>query len=86
MKVCLNNSVKYASKTFGLVCCVFHLSDYLFCLFKQIVDFCCGANDFSCLMKKKLEDAGKKCYFKNYDVMQPKVSSSKYFILYIFIP
>ncbi|XP_017227306.1 protein ENHANCED DOWNY MILDEW 2 isoform X3 [Daucus carota subsp. sativus] len=38
----------------------------------MIVDFCCGANDFSCLMKKKLEDAGKKCYFKNYDVMQPK--------------
>ncbi|KAL6311060.1 hypothetical protein AAG906_011902 [Vitis piasezkii] len=39
---------------------------------KMIVDFCCGANDFSCLMKQKLEEMGKKCSYKNYDVIQPK--------------
>ncbi|XP_021638024.2 protein ENHANCED DOWNY MILDEW 2 isoform X2 [Hevea brasiliensis] len=38
----------------------------------MVVDFCCGANDFSCLMKKKLEETGKKCSYKNYDVFQPK--------------
>ncbi|XXG44793.1 hypothetical protein AAC387_Pa02g0051 [Persea americana] len=38
----------------------------------MIVDFCCGANDFSRLMKNKLEDTGKECFFKNYDVIQPK--------------
>ncbi|XP_052177141.1 protein ENHANCED DOWNY MILDEW 2-like isoform X3 [Diospyros lotus] len=37
-----------------------------------IVDFCCGANDFSWLMKKKLDDTGKTCSFKNYDILQPK--------------
>ncbi|XP_043709134.1 protein ENHANCED DOWNY MILDEW 2-like [Telopea speciosissima] len=37
-----------------------------------IVDFCCGANDFSCLMKEKLEATGKICSFKNYDIIQPK--------------
>ncbi|XP_020252889.1 protein ENHANCED DOWNY MILDEW 2-like isoform X1 [Asparagus officinalis] len=37
-----------------------------------IVDFCCGANDFSQLMKEKLDATGKKCSFKNYDVIQPK--------------
>ncbi|XP_073001155.1 protein ENHANCED DOWNY MILDEW 2-like isoform X1 [Typha latifolia] len=37
-----------------------------------IVDFCCGANDFSQLMKEKLDAAGKRCNFKNYDVIQPK--------------
>ncbi|KAK9268634.1 hypothetical protein L1049_000391 [Liquidambar formosana] len=38
----------------------------------MIVDFCCGANDFSWLMKRKLEETGKKCSYKNYDVIQPK--------------
>ncbi|XP_059666481.1 protein ENHANCED DOWNY MILDEW 2 [Cornus florida] len=38
----------------------------------MIVDFCCGANDFSCLMKKKLDETGKKCSYKNYDVLQTK--------------
>ncbi|XP_028065711.1 protein ENHANCED DOWNY MILDEW 2-like isoform X3 [Camellia sinensis] len=39
----------------------------------MIVDFCCGANDFSCLMKKKLDETGKKkCSYKNYDILQPK--------------
>ncbi|XP_010252648.1 PREDICTED: protein ENHANCED DOWNY MILDEW 2 isoform X2 [Nelumbo nucifera] len=38
----------------------------------MIVDFCCGANDFSCLMKEKLEGTGKRCSFKNFDVIQPK--------------
>ncbi|CAL2254900.1 unnamed protein product [Prunus armeniaca] len=37
-----------------------------------IVDFCCGANDFSIIMNKKLEETGKKCFYKNYDFIQPK--------------
>ncbi|BBH02071.1 Protein ENHANCED DOWNY MILDEW 2, partial [Prunus dulcis] len=37
----------------------------------MIVDFCCGANDFSIIMKKKLEETGKKCFYKNYDFIQP---------------
>jgi len=39
----------------------------------QIVDFCCGANDFSILMKKKLEENGKKCSYRNYDLLPTKV-------------
>ncbi|KAK1305838.1 hypothetical protein QJS10_CPA10g01897 [Acorus calamus] len=38
----------------------------------MIVDFCCGANDFSCFMKQKLDETGKKCLFKNYDIIQSK--------------
>ncbi|TVU11145.1 hypothetical protein EJB05_44712 [Eragrostis curvula] len=38
----------------------------------MIVDFCCGANDFSRLMKDKLDQVQKKCHFKNYDLIQPK--------------
>ncbi|KAK7276900.1 hypothetical protein RIF29_18048 [Crotalaria pallida] len=37
-----------------------------------IVDFCCGANEFSILMKKKLEESGKKCSYKNYDKLPTK--------------
>ncbi|KAK4278387.1 hypothetical protein QN277_016240 [Acacia crassicarpa] len=37
-----------------------------------IVDFCCGANDFSMLMKRKLEETGKKCFYKNYDLLPTK--------------
>lgn len=37
-----------------------------------IVDFCCGANDFSWIMKQKLESRGKKCNYKNYDLFRPK--------------
>ncbi|XP_027907180.1 protein ENHANCED DOWNY MILDEW 2-like [Vigna unguiculata] len=37
-----------------------------------VLDFCCGSNDFSCLMKTKLEQMGKSCSFKNYDLFQPK--------------
>ncbi|XP_052480104.1 protein ENHANCED DOWNY MILDEW 2 isoform X7 [Gossypium raimondii] len=37
-----------------------------------IVDFCCGSNDFSGLLKEKLEKVGKSCLFKNYDLFQPK--------------
>ncbi|KAK2405930.1 protein ENHANCED DOWNY MILDEW [Trifolium repens] len=37
-----------------------------------ILDFCCGANDFSCLMKSKLDQTGKFCSFKNYDLIQAK--------------
>ncbi|CAN1764554.1 Protein ENHANCED DOWNY MILDEW 2 [Linum perenne] len=38
----------------------------------MIVDFCCGANDFSFLMKKRLEETGKRCLYKNYDLFRPK--------------
>ncbi|PIN18907.1 hypothetical protein CDL12_08418 [Handroanthus impetiginosus] len=38
----------------------------------MVVDFCCGSNDFSCLMKKKLDEMGKSCSFKNYDILQAK--------------
>ncbi|KAK8970635.1 hypothetical protein KSP40_PGU006774 [Platanthera guangdongensis] len=38
----------------------------------MIVDFCCGANEFSILMKEKLDTTGKKCSFKNYDILQAK--------------
>lgn len=37
-----------------------------------IVDFCCGANDFSRLMKEKIDQTGKKCFFRNFDIIQPK--------------
>ncbi|XP_024032078.1 protein ENHANCED DOWNY MILDEW 2 isoform X1 [Morus notabilis] len=37
-----------------------------------IVDFCCGSNDFSLLMKEKLENTGKQCFFKNYDLLIAK--------------
>ncbi|KAI7984273.1 Protein ENHANCED DOWNY MILDEW 2 [Camellia lanceoleosa] len=38
----------------------------------EIVDFCCGANDFNFLMKKKLDETGTRCSYKNYDVLQAK--------------
>ncbi|CAN4117815.1 unnamed protein product [Withania somnifera] len=38
----------------------------------MIVDLCCGSNNFSCLMKKKLDEIGKGCSYKNYDLFQPK--------------
>ncbi|KAF7144770.1 hypothetical protein RHSIM_Rhsim04G0045900 [Rhododendron simsii] len=37
-----------------------------------IVDFCCGSNDFSWLLKQKLQQMGKSCLFKNYDLIQSK--------------
>ncbi|XP_074365523.1 uncharacterized protein LOC141706641 [Apium graveolens] len=37
-----------------------------------VVDFCCGANDFSCLMRERLHEMGKICSFKNYDLLTPK--------------
>ncbi|KAG4923840.1 hypothetical protein JHK87_049380 [Glycine soja] len=37
-----------------------------------IVDFCCGANDFSILMNKKLEETGKRCSYKNFDLLPTK--------------
>ncbi|XP_024966145.1 protein ENHANCED DOWNY MILDEW 2-like [Cynara cardunculus var. scolymus] len=37
-----------------------------------IVDFCCGANDFSCLMKKRLDEMGKSCFYRNFDISRPK--------------
>lgn len=55
-------------------------------LVSQIVDFCCGSNDFSCLLKKKLDETGKSCSYKNYDIVQAKVNSiilicNMYFVL-----
>ncbi|XP_059301072.1 protein ENHANCED DOWNY MILDEW 2 isoform X2 [Lycium ferocissimum] len=38
----------------------------------MILDFCCGSNDFSCLMKKKLDEIGRGCLYKNYDLFQAK--------------
>ncbi|KAH6784991.1 hypothetical protein C2S51_000419 [Perilla frutescens var. frutescens] len=38
----------------------------------MIVDFSCGSNDFSCFMKEELDRMGKKCSFKNYDIIQTK--------------
>ncbi|GJV41350.1 enhanced downy mildew 2-like protein [Tanacetum coccineum] len=38
----------------------------------MIVDFCCGSNDFSVFMKEKLDVTGKKCLFRNYDLITPK--------------
>ncbi|RAL43133.1 hypothetical protein DM860_009915 [Cuscuta australis] len=38
----------------------------------MIVDFCCGSNDFSILMKEELQRMGKVCQFKNYDLIRPK--------------
>ncbi|XP_060176109.1 protein ENHANCED DOWNY MILDEW 2-like isoform X1 [Lycium barbarum] len=37
-----------------------------------MVDFCCGSNDFSCLMKEELDRMGKTCQFINFDVVHPK--------------
>ncbi|CAM0912251.1 unnamed protein product [Alopecurus aequalis] len=37
-----------------------------------VVDFCCGSNDFSTLLKEKLEASEKDCFYKNYDLIQPK--------------
>ncbi|KAL6842480.1 hypothetical protein ACP4OV_027715 [Aristida adscensionis] len=39
-----------------------------------IVDFSCGENEFSQFMKEKLDKVGKRCNFKNYDVIRPKNS------------
>ncbi|OMO52956.1 Zinc finger, RING/FYVE/PHD-type [Corchorus capsularis] len=39
---------------------------------KEIVDFCCCSNDFSCLLNEKLEEVRKSCSFKNYDLFHPK--------------
>lgn len=37
-----------------------------------VVDFCCGSNEFSLLMKEKLDPRGIKCNYKNYDLFRPK--------------
>ncbi|BBN00574.1 hypothetical protein MPTK1_2g00350 [Marchantia polymorpha subsp. ruderalis] len=38
----------------------------------MVVDFCCGANDFSILLKEKLDSVGKKCEYKNFDIHSTK--------------
>ncbi|XP_073297229.1 protein ENHANCED DOWNY MILDEW 2-like isoform X1 [Primulina huaijiensis] len=38
----------------------------------MVVDFCCGSSDFNCFMKKKLNEVGKSCSYKNYDILQAK--------------
>ncbi|XP_058208752.1 protein ENHANCED DOWNY MILDEW 2-like [Rhododendron vialii] len=38
----------------------------------MMVDFCCGSNDFSLLMKDKLDKMGTRCSYKNYDLVQAK--------------
>ncbi|KAF6144996.1 hypothetical protein GIB67_013347 [Kingdonia uniflora] len=42
----------------------------------MIVNFCCGANSFNCLMKQKLEESGKECYYKDYADIQLKLYDS----------
>ncbi|CAJ1971466.1 unnamed protein product [Sphenostylis stenocarpa] len=37
-----------------------------------IVDFSCEANDFGIPMKKRLEETGKKCSYRNYDFLPTK--------------
>jgi hypothetical protein len=39
----------------------------------QVVDFCCGANDFSTQAYQELSKFGKNCEFMNFDIHQPKV-------------
>lgn len=54
------------------ICLFYYISCY--CIFVQVVDFCCGANDFSCLMKNRLDEMGKKrCTYRNFDITRPKV-------------
>ncbi|CAI5985182.1 unnamed protein product [Closterium sp. NIES-65] len=36
-----------------------------------LVDFCCGANHFSLIARHRLEEAGKRCGFANFDIMRP---------------
>ena len=48
-----------------------------------IVDFCCGSNDLSCLMKAKLEKTGKSCFFKNFDLILPKVQGSLFYPFFV---
>ncbi|KAI5066302.1 hypothetical protein GOP47_0018926 [Adiantum capillus-veneris] len=38
----------------------------------MVVDFCCGANEFSLFTRKKLEETGKKCEYRNFDLIQTK--------------
>ncbi|KAL3696213.1 hypothetical protein R1sor_010289 [Riccia sorocarpa] len=38
----------------------------------MVVDFCCGSNDFSTLLKEKLDSVGKKCHYRNFDIHPPK--------------
>ncbi|MCO5575510.1 hypothetical protein L7F22_029311 [Adiantum nelumboides] len=38
----------------------------------MVVDFCCGANEFSLFTRKKLEETGKTCEYKNFDLIQTK--------------
>ncbi|KAK2987061.1 hypothetical protein RJ640_004787 [Escallonia rubra] len=52
--------------------CSVCVAPHFCCSFKQVVDFCCGSNDFSCLMKKRLDEMGKKCSYKNFDIVYPK--------------
>ncbi|CAI5964508.1 unnamed protein product [Closterium sp. NIES-65] len=36
-----------------------------------LVDFCCGANHFSLIARHRLEEAGKRSAFANFDIMRP---------------
>ncbi|CAM6058405.1 unnamed protein product [Sphagnum tenellum] len=38
----------------------------------MVVDFCCGANDFSTQAYQELSKFGKNCEFMNFDIHQPK--------------
>lgn len=55
----------------------------------QIVNLRCGADDFSILLKKRLEETGKRCSYRNYDLLPTKVDSGLCWIVkderYMFI-
>lgn len=45
--------------------------------FVQIVDFCCGANDFSVILAQKLNELGKtNCEYINFDLITARVRSA----------
>jgi len=39
----------------------------------QIVNLSCGADNFSILMKKRLQETGKRCSYRNYGLHPTKV-------------
>ncbi|KAL5548513.1 hypothetical protein UlMin_003744 [Ulmus minor] len=58
-------SQRFEWKIVNKLSCYVHEGD-------TIVDVGFGANDFSVQMKKKVEEMGKNCVYKNYDLIQPK--------------
>jgi len=71
------NGARYTSlgRHFTKVDKLKEIVDLLHCYVQDgdmMVDFCCGSNDFSLLMKEKLDKIGTRCSYKNYDLVQAK--------------